>query len=65
MKKLISVILAAAMVLSLAACDTANNSKDSKHRDRNSKETLAYKPEFGDPEVTDVPTIETDETTNR
>ena len=63
MKKLISVILAAAMVLSLAACDTANNSKDSKHRDRNSKETLAYKPEFGDPEVTDVPTIESDETT--
>ena len=63
MKKLISVILAGAMVLSLAACDTANNSKDSKHRDRNSKETQAYKPEFGNPEVTDLPTIETDETT--
>lgn len=64
MKKLISVILAAAMVLSLAACDTAKDkNKNSNRHERDTKDTQAYKPEFGNPEVTDEPTIETDETT--
>ncbi|MBR3279172.1 MAG: hypothetical protein IKG01_09800 [Lachnospiraceae bacterium] len=58
MKKLVSIILASAMVLSLAACSTK---KDTKRPDR-IYNPMEYKPEGVDPVFIDETTVETEPT---
>ncbi|MBR2550927.1 MAG: hypothetical protein IKE92_13105 [Clostridiales bacterium] len=63
MKKLISVIIISAMMLSLAACDSDNGKDSSGSHGRNTKNTQAYKPEGPDPIFIDETTVQTTEAT--
>ena len=59
MKKIISVILVSAMELSLAACSSKPG--NTKRPDRDTKDTMAYKPEGPDPVFIDETTVQTSE----
>ena len=58
MKKLISAMLVSAMLLAIASCSTDSGS-DSGRSDRRNRETLASKPEYAEPVITEETTAQT------